>query len=191
MRVVAADRHETRRLAAYLTTVAGSEPAHSELRAFLARRLPDYMIPASFTVLTALPVNQSGKVDYSALPDAPVAVDAAAYHPPRTDVERRLEAIFNEVFDRPMTSVDDDFFMLGGHSILAVMLVGRIDREFGVKLAVRGIFRAPTIEGLAAEIAAALAEPDADDTHRNLLERLSGLPQEKARELLKAYGGSS
>lgn len=190
VRVVAAERQETRRLAAYLTTVGGSAPGQSELRAFLARRLPDYMVPASFTVLPALPVNQSGKVDYSALPDPPAVVDQTEYHPPGTDVERGLEAIFNEVFDRPMTSVDDDFFALGGHSVLAVMLINRIRSEFGVKLSVRSVFRAPTIAGLAVEVAAALAERDADDVRRRLLERLSGMPEEQARELLKSYGDS-
>ena len=191
VRVIAAERHETRRLAAYLTTVDGSAPGHTELRAFLGRRLPDYMVPASFTVLPALPMSHSGKIDYSALPDPPAVVGESEYRPPRTDAERRLEAIFNEVFDRPMTSVDDDFFALGGHSVLAVMLINRIQGEFGVKLSVRSIFGAPTIEGLAAEVDVALAERDADDIRRRLLERLSAMPEEQARELLKSYGDSS
>lgn len=190
VRIVSAERQDTRRLAAYITTVADREPAHSELRAFLARRLPDYMVPASFTVLPAFPVNQSGKVDYSMLPEPPAVVDQAAYIPPRTDLERRLEAIFNEVFDRPMTSVDADFFELGGHSVLAVMLISRIQGEFGVKLSVRRVFQAPTIEGLAAEIDGALAERDGDEIRRRLLERLSELPREQARELLESYGDS-
>lgn len=189
--VSAADRSETKRLAAYLTTVDDVDPGPGALRAHLQRRLPDYMIPASFTVLPILPVTPNGKIDYSALPDPPVAVDEAVYRPPRTDPERRLEIIFNEVFERPMTSIDDDFFDLGGHSVLAVMLVSRIQREFGVKLPVRTVFRMPTIEGLGAEITSALAQQDADDVNRRLLQKLSAMPEAQARELLESFRASS
>jgi amino acid adenylation domain-containing protein len=183
--VSAADRPETRRLAAYVTTVDGSEPGPGELRAFLRGLLPDYMVPASFTVLPALPVTRSGKIDYAALPDPPAAADQAAYRPPNNVTQQRLQAIFNQVFERETTSVDDDFFDLGGHSVLAVMLVSRIHREFGVKLPVRSVFAAPTIEALAQTITIALDGLDAADVDRQLRERLSAMPEAQVRDLLE------
>lgn len=185
--VAASSMQETRRLAAYLTILGDIEPDPGELRAWLADRLPDYMVPATFTVLPKLPLTPSGKVDYAALPKPAVTSEQAAMRPPRTDIERRLEVIFNQVFERAATGLDDDFFELGGHSVLAVMLVSRIQREFGVKLPVRTVFRAPTLGRLATEIAAGLAA-GAQEVSRLLLDRLSAISPERARELLDSVG---
>ncbi len=180
---------ETGRLAAYLTSAGEHEPGQDDLRAWLADRLPDYMIPATFTVLPRLPITGNGKIDYAALP-APAATAAQpSLRPPRTETERRLEAIFNEVFDRTATSLEDDFFDLGGHSVLAVMLASRVQREFGVKLPVRSVFRAPTIERLAEEVAAAQSASE-DEVSRRLLGALSAMSPEQARELVESALGN-
>ncbi|HXS61779.1 MAG TPA: amino acid adenylation domain-containing protein [Streptosporangiaceae bacterium] len=178
---------QTGRLAAFMTVAGESEPVPGELRAWLAERLPDYMVPATFTVLPRLPLTSSGKIDYAGLPEPPSAGEQSMLRPPRTDIERRLETIFNEVFDRSATSLDDDFFELGGHSVLAVMLVGRIQREFGVKLPVRSVLRA-TIERLAAEIGA-VRLAGAEEVNRRLLDRLSAMSPDRARELLEEIQG--
>jgi amino acid adenylation domain-containing protein len=180
---------ETRRLAAFLTSAGEREPDQKDLRAWLAGRLPDYMIPATFTVLPVLPLTSNGKIDYAALPEPAAAAGQPSTRPPRTDTERRLEAIFNEVFDRTATGLEDDFFDLGGHSVLAVMLASRVQREFGVKLAVRSVFRAPTIERLAEEVAAAQAASE-DEVSRRLLGRLSAMSPEQARELVESARGN-
>ncbi|MFJ8190141.1 amino acid adenylation domain-containing protein [Streptomyces sp. NPDC096094] len=145
--------HETetgdRGLAAYYTTDDGQpvdDPA-----AFCGLRLPDYMIPASFTALAALPLNANGKVDRRALPapDADAGQDGQDGHvAPRTDAEGQIAAVWRRVLEREQVSVDDDFFDVGGHSIRAVALVGAL-RATGFDIGVRDVFEYRTVARLA------------------------------------------
>jgi amino acid adenylation domain-containing protein len=138
-----------RRLAAYL--VAGAEPpAATELREHLQRLLPEYMIPATFTVLPVLPLTPNGKVDRGALPEP--GKDALAERevaPPRDEVELRLAQLWEELLNVRPVGIRDDFFALGGHSLLALRLVGGIERLFGRKLPLSGLLTASTPERLA------------------------------------------
>ncbi|MFE4515306.1 amino acid adenylation domain-containing protein [Kitasatospora sp. NPDC056783] len=135
--------HEDR-LAAYLT---GREPA--DVRAFLGRSLPPYMVPASYTLLESLPLTVNGKVDRKALP-APGQRDAAAgggHTEPRTPEEEAFAAVWTEVLGVDGIGVHDDFFHLGGDSIRAVQLAGALhERGWGVSL--RDVFDAPTVAAL-------------------------------------------
>ncbi len=117
----------------------------SDLRAHLRARLPEAMIPAAFVTVADLPVLPSGKLDRAALPPPRGGDRVAAFVPPRTPMEETLAAIWAELLGRERIGVNDDFFALGGHSLLVVRLIGRIDDEFGVELPLRRCFDATTV----------------------------------------------
>ncbi|HEY0546992.1 MAG TPA: amino acid adenylation domain-containing protein, partial [Pyrinomonadaceae bacterium] len=130
------------------------------LRNFLEERLPSYMIPASFVVLDALPLNASGKVDRNALP-APDEMQQGKTDEqalPRTAIEELLAHLWSDVLGIESLGVHDDFFELGGHSLLATQLLSRIREGFKVELPLRVLFEAPTIAQLAAQVEAAMRE---------------------------------
>ncbi len=144
-------------LVAYLEAVAGAAPEVAGLRAFLRERLPDYMLPAAFVVLPALPLLPNGKVNRSALP-APAEgrlAPGAAYVEPATAVERRLAAIWASLLGTERVGVQDDFFELGGHSLLAAQVLFRIQEELAVEIPMQRLFETPTVAGLASLIEAA------------------------------------
>ncbi|MFD7609316.1 amino acid adenylation domain-containing protein [Streptomyces sp. NPDC059828] len=122
------------------------------LREDLGQRLPNYMVPAAFVVLPALPMNDNGKLDVPALPDAEPAVALSEGRGPRTPVEEVLCRLFAEVLSLPRTGAEDDFFDLGGHSLLATRLISRARTELGAELAIRDLFEAPTPEALALRV---------------------------------------
>ncbi|MDQ1723765.1 MAG: hypothetical protein QOG52_793, partial [Frankiaceae bacterium] len=146
-------------LCAYAVAVPGSAADPDELRAHLRARLPSYMVPSSLHVLERLPLNANGKVDVDALPD-PVVVqqDPVA---PRTDTEKLLHEIWCEVLGREVTSVHDDFFDVGGHSLLAVRLFSIVETRMGKRLPLAAVVAHPTIAGLAALIDGDERETDA------------------------------
>jgi amino acid adenylation domain-containing protein len=135
------------RLVAY---VAGEVNA-GELREFVAASLPDYMIPTAFVGLDRLPLTPNGKVDASALP-APAPAGGEEYVPPRTPVEEALAAIWTEVLGVERVGARDDFFALGGHSLLVMRLIAHVEDAFGLELSIRAVFAAPTLGAMAAEI---------------------------------------
>ncbi|WNZ59300.1 phosphopantetheine-binding protein [Myxococcus sp. MxC21-1] len=114
------------------------------------------MMPSVFVVLPALPLNANGKVDRKALPipDAAAAQEARPPAPPRSDVEERLVALWQEVLSRQSIGVEDDFFELGGHSLLAVRAHSRLRELFGVDLPLRTLFELTTVARLAEKIEA-------------------------------------
>ena len=122
-----------------------------QLRSYLQKRLPEHMLPATFVVLDALPITASGKVDYLALP-APVQ-DSSQAHPnfiaPRTDVEKALADIWTQALTVEQVGMEDNFFLLGGHSLLVIQVVARIRESLQVELSLRLFFETPTIAALA------------------------------------------
>jgi surfactin family lipopeptide synthetase A len=142
---------EERSLIAYVAVAEGERLEPADLRNALQARLPSHMVPAAFVTLPHLPRTPNGKVDRRALP-APVGHAAAARQPaspPRTSVEQRLLEIWIEVFRRDGLGRDTDFFAAGGHSLLAVRILSRVQAAFGVEIPLRRIFEQPTIAGLA------------------------------------------
>ncbi|HEX8695774.1 MAG TPA: amino acid adenylation domain-containing protein, partial [Longimicrobium sp.] len=139
-----------RRLVAYVVGRDDSEPQPSELRAHLAGRLPDYMVPSAFVVLDHLPLTPSGKVDRRALPapDAARPEGDAGYAAPRTRAEEVLAGIWAEVLGLERVGVHDNFFELGGDSILSIQVVSRA-RAAGLRITPRQIFDHPTAAELA------------------------------------------
>ncbi|MEU8382139.1 amino acid adenylation domain-containing protein [Streptosporangium sp. NPDC048865] len=151
--VVTAD---SRRLIAYLVgdrlTVAG-------LRAFLADRLPAYMLPGAVVTLPALPLTPHGKVDLRALPEPDADGEAPPYEPPREGTERVIAAIWaDELKVEPGRG--DNFFDLGGHSLLAPRIVSRIAAELGVPVPMTALFAAADLAGLAAAVDERTGRPD-------------------------------
>ncbi|MFF2073696.1 non-ribosomal peptide synthase/polyketide synthase [Kitasatospora sp. NPDC058162] len=145
--VARTDRPGTRRLVAY--TVGAVDPG--ELRDFAARTLPDYLLPAAFVPLDALPLSRNGKVDRAALP-APEqrhAAGRAERVEPRTAAERRAAEVFGEVLGIRPPGVTEGFFALGGDSILSIRLAGRLSEALGAELTPRAVFDHPTPAALA------------------------------------------
>ncbi|HKH43166.1 MAG TPA: amino acid adenylation domain-containing protein [Thermoanaerobaculia bacterium] len=150
--VVLAPREVTggRRLVAYLAGPEGEVPRESELRDFLRERLPDFMLPAAYAFLPALPLTVNGKVDRKALAELrPERLSGSAGPEPRTPAEELVAGIFAEVLRVERVGVADDFFALGGHSLLATQVASRVRSVFAVELPLRALFEAPTVEGLA------------------------------------------
>jgi amino acid adenylation domain-containing protein len=138
-----------------------------ELRRFLARSLPAYMIPAAFVPLGSLPLTRSGKVDRRALARlareaeaAPTGIGSAHGVAPRGPIEEAVAAIWREVLHAGAVSVHDSFFDLGGHSLLATQVISRVRSTLGVDLPLAALFEAPSVAGLARRIEGALRRGD-------------------------------
>jgi natural product biosynthesis luciferase-like monooxygenase protein len=144
-----------KRLVAYVVAWPDHPLDGSELGRQLARQLPEYMVPSAFVLLEALPLTPNGKVDRKALlATAPPlasreATGASAFEPPRNPTEKALVELFAQVLNLPRVGIHDDFFDLGGHSMLATQLASRSRTALGVDMPVRHIFDHPTVAGLA------------------------------------------
>ncbi|OBJ72907.1 non-ribosomal peptide synthetase [Mycobacterium sp. 1274756.6] len=136
-------------LVAYL--VPAGQLDVDELRDHVATQLPAYMVPSAFAIIPQIPLTVHGKLDREALP-APTRSAAAEYRAPVTATERRICALFGNLFDGGEVGAHDSFFELGGHSLLAARLVAQIRAEFGLELPVRTVFDTPTPAGLAARL---------------------------------------
>ena len=156
LKAVVADLRENSaresQLVAYLVLRGATRPTDGELREFLRRRLPDYMLPTHFVVLDHFPLTPNGKVDRRALPSV------SAYSPvrnhqlllPRSAREQEMTRIWENLLDVSPIGIDQNFFDLGGHSFLASRLTASIERAFGKRLSLADIFRAATVEQICA-----------------------------------------
>ncbi|MFI5735097.1 amino acid adenylation domain-containing protein [Kribbella sp. NPDC051587] len=140
--MVREDQPGDRRLVAYLV----GDAEVSAVRDVLAQALPEYMVPSAFVVLDALPRTPNGKIDRKVLP-APETPQVVS-RPPAPGVESRVAELFADVLGVE-PGADDDFFALGGHSLLVVRLVNRLRDEFGAAVEIRDVFAAPTVARLA------------------------------------------
>ena len=141
-------------LAAYVVLKSGPRPSPSSLRKHLQSRLPDYMIPAAFVALEAFPLNSSGKVNRAALPPATSAntLKNEVATANETTTQTELLGIVASLLKVTEISPQDNFFLLGGHSLLGAQLLAAIHQRFNVELSLRTIFDFPTIAGLSSEI---------------------------------------
>ena len=162
-----------KQLAAYIVPAA-SAPRSAELRDFLARQLPDYMIPSVFVRLEALPLTANGKVDRVALPEpsSANALDTIPYRAPESPIEIQIAAILRDLLRLERVGLDDNFFLLGGHSLLGTQLVLSVRERFGVALSLRDLFSAQTVVKLSSEV------------ERQLIAQLDAMSEEEAAQLL-------
>ncbi|MGW6424729.1 non-ribosomal peptide synthase/polyketide synthase [Nocardia sp. NPDC055053] len=136
-------------LVGYVVSVDGEELDSAELAAHAKTSMPEYMVPSLLVQLPAMPINASGKLDRKALPEPDFRAAAAEFREPRTDTERAVAALFGELLDVETVGLDDDFFRLGGNSLIATRAIARLQANFGVRVDVRDFFDSPTVAVLA------------------------------------------
>jgi amino acid adenylation domain-containing protein len=140
------------RLIAYVVAEPGGICEPQELRTYLAGRLPEYLVPGLVVMINELPLTPNGKLDRRALPEPELRSTARQ---PRTPAEHVMCALFAELLGMNPVGAEDDFFLLGGHSLLVIKLVARIRTELDVELSIRDVFDAPTPAGLAERLTGA------------------------------------
>jgi amino acid adenylation domain-containing protein len=165
-----------KRLVAYVVLAEGAQVTPSDLQATLRRSLPDYMVPGIYVRLDALPLDPHGKVARAGLPEPTPAntLRDAVHVKPRTLVEERISELVRGLWRIDDIGVDDNLFLLGGHSLIATQLIGRIRQAFGVEMGLRMVFEAPSVALLSAEV------------ERLLLAKVGAMTDEEARALLGA-----
>jgi len=143
------------RLLAYIVAKSGANLSISDLRKFIEKELPDYMVPSFFFIIDSLPLTSNGKLDKKALPSPDEArpdLDRR-YEPPKTADEKKLASLFKEILKVEKVGLYDDFFLLGGHSLAAAQLAAKVRQELGVDLPLYDIFDAPTVAELSKRFA--------------------------------------
>jgi acyl carrier protein len=167
------------RLVAYLVPAAEDPPNTSELRRFLAERLPEHMVPAAFVTLESLPLTGSGKVDRRALPrpEGERPRLEREYVPPASEVEEALAGIWAEALGIARVGVQDNFFELGGHSLLATQVIARIRERLRVDLPLIALFQMPTVEQLAVAV------------EEKILDALEALEEAEIQALMEGRAG--
>ena len=152
--VVREDEPDEKRLIAYVVAKQEFASTTSDLRGFLKDKLPEYMVPSAFVMLDALPLTPNGKIDRKALP----APDEARPDPigalvaPRTPTEELLAGIWTKLLHVEKVGIHENFFDLGGHSLLVTQVISRVREAFRVELPLRSLFEAPNVAGLAERI---------------------------------------
>ncbi|MFE2723395.1 amino acid adenylation domain-containing protein [Kitasatospora sp. NPDC059327] len=150
-----------KRLVGYVVLEPGTGPLDvAVLREQLRRRVPDYLVPGAWVELPALPLTAHGKIDRAALPAPTGPAPATASTAPRTPAERAVAEVWAEVLGIEQVGVDDDFYLLGGHSLAILRITALLRERHGIELTVRSFVADPTVAGLAAAVdAAAAGEP--------------------------------
>ncbi len=146
--LVREDRPGDRRLVAYVVARLSGQELVAKLRAWLKERLPDYMVPAALVVLQRLPLTPNGKVDRAALPAPESGGGGIESLGPRTPTERWLAEVWREVLGVQQLGVEDNFFDIGGHSLLAVQIMERIRQQYGQEIPLAMLFEAGTVAAL-------------------------------------------
>jgi acyl carrier protein len=142
-----------KQLVAYLVLSPGATVSATALREYLRQRVPDYMVPAAFVAIPSLPVTEQGKVNRVALPSVNGnRLSDEAYVEPRTLVEEELVKILAPLLKLDRVGVNDNFFLLGGHSLLGTQVIARVSETFGVDLTLLKLFDHPTVAEMSSEI---------------------------------------
>ncbi|WDZ88126.1 amino acid adenylation domain-containing protein [Micromonospora cathayae] len=174
------------RLVGYAVPAAGVDPdtLWDRIRPALAGRLPEYMVPATLVPLAAFPLNANGKVDRAALPEPRWADASTDRVPPRDPVERLLADVWAEVLRVADVGVHDDFFRLGGHSLLGTQALSRVGAALEMEVPVRMLFQYPTVAALAGALRATEPAPGHVDAVAALRAEVADLSDEELRALL-------
>jgi amino acid adenylation domain-containing protein len=191
------DAPNDKRLAAYLVPNQKPAPTTSELRSFLETKLPDYMVPATFVILDTLTLTPNGKVDRRALPvpDGLRPELETAYVEPRTEVEHALVEVWKKVLQVKKVGMYDNFFDLGGHSLLMVQVHNMLREMFKQDMSVIELFKYPTISSMAKYLTQRKSEPsifkNSDDLVEKIKEGKDRLKQQFKRKQLAARRGGN
>ncbi len=179
---VRAEESGETRLIAYIVMKPAACLHVSDLRAFLSDHLPDYMVASQFVKIARLPLTTNGKVDRAALPtpNAANVLTDDQFDPPQGEVERWLAALLTNLLRVDLIGRDDNFFRLGGHSLMGAQLIAKIQERFGIELSLRSLFDHPSVHGIASEIdnliRAQLTAMSEDEAQRVLESLSSGIP---------------
>ncbi|HWQ34985.1 MAG TPA: amino acid adenylation domain-containing protein [Blastocatellia bacterium] len=173
-----------KQLVAYVTAQPGAALTPAKLSGFLKTKLPDYMVPAAFVLLDAMPLTSGGKIDRRALPAPEAATASSDYVAPRTPLEEEIARIWRQVLQTERIGIHDNFFEIGGHSLLATQIISQLREQFCVELPLRRLFEAPTIEGTARLIAEQQAASASEDEMAALLAELESMSEEEVRKML-------
>ncbi|HKF02991.1 MAG TPA: phosphopantetheine-binding protein, partial [Candidatus Sulfotelmatobacter sp.] len=165
-------------LVAYVVA-SKQEKKTNTLRSYLVKQLPAAMIPAFFVFLDSLPLTSNGKVNRSALPAPDQSMPALekTFVVPRTPVEKLMADIWSDLLKLERVGIRDNFFEIGGHSLIATQFVSRIRRELNLEIPLRAIFEMPTIESLAFHLLEQQAKAAHTDEVVGLLAELDSLPE--------------
>jgi hypothetical protein len=170
-------RVEDKRVVAYVVgaEAAGVSPGVAQLRAYVSERLPSYMVPQVFVVLDELPLTANGKVDRRALPAPEQSRPelGVGYVAPRTEAERSIAAIWQELLHLDEVGVNDNFFDLGGHSLLLAQVHSRLQQMYKPDLALIDLFRYPTLYTLAKNLEGEADKQSTDQQEDELAETLN------------------
>jgi acyl carrier protein len=158
------DEAGDKRLVAYVVAREGEGLTAEELRSGLLGTLPEYMIPARFMMMEALPLTPNGKVNRRALPQPEQTRSdlGNTYVAPQTPTEETLVRIWEEVMRLELVGTQDNFFALGGHSLMATQVISRVREAFSIELPLRRIFERPTVAALAEAVLEGLNEQEID-----------------------------
>ncbi len=174
------------RLVAYLVLESDISLSVEELRSFLQAKIPDYMIPSAFLLLQTLPLTANGKIDRKALP-APEKINTdieQSFVPPRNSLEEQIAQIWTELLGLEKVGIHNNFFTLGGHSLLVTQLISRIVDELGVELLIQDVFTNPTIAGLSEFVTQKLTEQVDEEMLTRSLAELEDLSDEDIQRIL-------
>jgi amino acid adenylation domain-containing protein len=168
-------------LVAYFVASGKARPTYRKLHNFLAARLPEYMLPSMFIRLDALPMNLSGKIDRTALPEPGPenTLRDKIFVEPRTRIEEHVSEIIAKLLNLNRVGAEDNFFLLGGHSLLGTQVIARVRDTFGIELSLRSLFDAPTVAELSTQIEMALVA------------KLEAMSEEQAQRIITATAARS
>ena len=168
------DSSGNQRLLAYIVPANGTFPKPGDLRTFLSNHLPAHMLPSTFVQLEQLPISLRGKVDRAALPQPTPANTLRDDSPeaPQSPIEEHLTVVLSRLLGGTRVGARDNFFTLGGHSLLGAQLIARIREDFGVEISLRSLFDEPTVRGMSVEI------------ERLIHSRLAAMTDDEAERLL-------
>ena len=166
-----------KRLVAYIVPTEGAEIWDRDLREILTRHLPDYMVPANFVLMDRIPVTPNGKLDKAALPPPTEQnqVRRDSYAGPRNEFEEIVEGIIAPILGLERVSIHDNFFLLGGHSLMGAQLIAKVRDTFDVELVLRNVFECPTVAKLAGRVEVLLTA------------RLEAMSDEEVDEALRSH----
>ena len=152
----------------------GVEHTVGSLKSAMKQRVPNYLVPSAFMFIDHIPMTANGKVDKRALPEPDDSCyETKQYVMPKNEIERQLAVIWQEVLELKRVSVNDDFFDLGGHSLLVTQVVSRVREEIGVELRIRSLFEATTIASIAEIISVTTSAVGGDDDEEGEFEEVT------------------